>query len=287
MVNLVDRLEATISRLIRGPDVEVTRFPPVIRRETVERSGYHHAFTHLLGTVHAFGGDDAAHARILRSSDSDADWMRHQAPSDVALAPAACHAVYPQLTGTLPTVGRIVDVESWCYRHEPSSDPGRMRAFRMRELVRAGEPDEVASWRDRWIERGDSFLRTLGLEPIVVPASDPFFGRGAQLLAVSQQQQNLKFEIAVPVSSASEPSAVMSCNAHREHFGEAFGILTASGLVAHTACVAFGIERLAMALLQAHGLDPSSWPRHVVHALGSSPALADDRSIASSPGMSS
>jgi hypothetical protein len=43
-------------------------------------------------------------------------------------------------------------------------------------------------------------------------------------------------------------AAVMSCNYHLEHFGEAFDIRTDDGAVAHTACVGFGLERMALAL---------------------------------------
>ena len=38
---------------------------------------------------------------------------------------------------------------------------------------------------------------------------------------------------------------------------------TADGEVAHTACVGFGMERIALALFRTHGLDPERWPRRV------------------------
>jgi seryl-tRNA synthetase len=52
----------------------------------------------------------------------------------------------------------------------------------------------------------------------------------------------------------------MSANCHRDHFGLPFGIETDSGEVAHSACVAFGVDRIAVALLARHGLDPADWP---------------------------
>ena len=60
--------------------------------------------------------------------------------TEVVLTPAACYPVYPTLTGTLPPEGRLVDVVTFVYRHEPSDDPARLQMFRQREYVRIGEP---------------------------------------------------------------------------------------------------------------------------------------------------
>jgi hypothetical protein len=40
-----------------------------------------------------------------------------------------------------------------------------------------------------------------------------------------------------------------------------------NGAPAHSACVAFGIERWLFAIVDRHGLDPSGWPdlRAAVH----------------------
>jgi hypothetical protein len=52
----------------------------------------------------------------------------------------------------------------------------------------------------------------------------------------------------------------VSCNCHRDHFGLNFGITSADGEVAHSACVGFGMERIALGLLKHHGLDVNGWP---------------------------
>ena len=68
--------------------------------------------------------------RLLALHESGADWTVELEPSEVVLVPAACHPVYPTLTGTLPDGGDVIDVYSYCFRHEPSADPARMQAFR-------------------------------------------------------------------------------------------------------------------------------------------------------------
>ena len=42
----------------------------------------------------------------------------------------------------------------------------------------------------------------------------------------------------------------------------------AQGEVAHTGCVAFGMDRLAVALFATHGPDVAQWPAAVRTALG-------------------
>lgn len=94
-------------------------------------------------------------------------------------------------------------------------------------------------------------------------ASDPFFGRGGKIMAASQREQRLKFEILVPVISSDRPTAICSFNWHQDHFSSAFGIRTSDGAAASTACLGFGLERVALALLKTHGLRPDGWPAEV------------------------
>ena len=82
------------------------------------------------------------------------------------------------------------------------------------------------------------------------------------MLAKGQRDQELKLEVVCPISS-SIPGAVLSINAHLDHFGIDFGIATADGGVAHTACIGFGLERVTLALLHQHGLEPGGWPMRV------------------------
>ena len=118
-----------------------------------------------------------------------------------------------------------------------------MRAFRVREFVAAvGSPDAVIEWRNMWLERGVELLSSLGLPAKSDVAADPFFGRGGRMLAASQKEQKLKFEVLIPVISEDKPTAVCSFNYHQEHFGKIFEINTPDGAIAQTACLGFGIR---------------------------------------------
>ena len=138
-----------------------------------------------------------------------------------------------------------------------------MQLFRMREYVRMGSPEQVLAFRESWLARGTEMIRSLDLPLAIDVANDPFFGRAGRMLANNQRQQNLKFELNVPVNSVEKPTACLSFNYHQDHFGTTWDLRQANGSVAHTACVGFGLERITLALLRHHGLDPAAWPESV------------------------
>ena len=55
-------------------------------------------------------------------------------------------------------------------------------------------------------------------------ANDPFFGRAGKMMAASQRDQRLKFEILCPVISLENPTAICSFNWHQDHFSGTFDI---------------------------------------------------------------
>ena len=247
---------------------EVFRFPPVISRADFERSNYLKSFPHLTGSVHGFRGSERDHTDMLRMVESGSDWTDHFHSTDLILTPAACYPLYPMAAGVLPRNGRLFDVQSYCFRYEPSNDPARMQIFRQHEYVRIGTPEHVSQFRDIWLDRSQAMLQAVGLDAQPVVANDPFFGRGGAMLAASQMEQALKFELVVPIATMNELTAAVSCNYHQDHFGSAFGITTADGEIAHTACVGFGLERITLALFKAHGFDVTRWPAPVKTTLG-------------------
>jgi seryl-tRNA synthetase len=239
-------------------------FPPVIPRWLLERTDYLKSFPDLTGSVHTFRGDDKLHARLLGLVEEGKDWAEVLEPAEVVLRPAACHPVYPLCTsGPLPEGGRRFEVHGWCFRHEPSGDPARMMAFRMHEFVYVGDPAGGDAHRDVWVKRGTEMLESLGLEIEVVVANDPFFGRVGKMMAANQREEALKLELVTPITSKESPTAISSVNRHQDHFGLTFGIRSADGEVAHSACFAVGVDRTALALLHTHGLDSGTWPAEV------------------------
>jgi len=267
--DVVARFDDLITRWGGNDGPEVMRFPPAMNRMYFEKSGYLKSFPQLAGTVHSFEGNERAHADLLDHLGKGEDWTGSQKPTDIVLTPAACYVLYPVVAkrGPVGEDGALFDLQSYCFRHEPSKEPTRMQLFRMREYVRFGTPAQVTEFRATWLERGQKMIESLGLPLHLDVANDPFFGRAGRMLANNQRDQKLKFELLVPVNSEENPTACLSFNYHQDHFGTTWGIRTPDGEIAHTACVGFGMERVAIALFKHHGMETDQWPAGVRKAL--------------------
>jgi seryl-tRNA synthetase len=261
--SVLEAFNSLVSRISAADGAEFCTFPPVIDRRILERVNYMDSFPNLCGAVCSFFGKEAAARELSERIHAGKPWADQLEMTAVALNPAACYPLYPTLTGTIPSGGRIVTMMNWVFRHEPSLEPTRMQSFRVREFVRVGEMEDVIEWRDMWLTRGVELLRSLGLDATPDVASDPFFGRGGRMMAATQKEQKLKYEVLVPVNSVENPTAVCSFNFHHQHFGSTFGIMTPRGEAANTACLGFGLERVTMALFKHHGFDPGRWPAAV------------------------
>jgi seryl-tRNA synthetase len=266
--NVVDALSGFISRF-KPNRCESFHFPPVMSRAVLEKSGYLKSFPNLLGCVSCLQGDEADVRRSVSRFVEGEPWSDDAKVSDLILTPASCYPVYPMAAarGPTPQSGWCFDVACDCFRREPSKALDRLQSFRMREYVRIGTPGQIAQFRDDWMKRAGGLAETLGLAWTLEVASDPFFGRGGKLMAASQVQQSLKFELLIPVIKDGPLTACMSFNDHRDHFGEVWELRDEAGAVSHTGCVAFGIDRIALALFATHGLDVITWPAHVRAAL--------------------
>src|ERR1700733_13107668 len=106
---VIERLTAWITRQ-RDPAAVFTRFPPVMSRRQLEKSGYLKSFPNRLGTVCALHGSEAAIRSAADRHESGGDWTTSLAASDLVLSPAACYPLYPIVArrGRLPAGGALV-----------------------------------------------------------------------------------------------------------------------------------------------------------------------------------
>lgn len=248
--DVIKRLSTVISRWGRENNAETVYFPPVMNRSYLDCNGYLKSFPQLATALHGFSCDD--HGRAIGED----------MPTDLMMVPSACYPIYPMVAarGPLPAIGALFNIESWCFRREPSKDAARLQSFRMQEYVRLGTADNVLETRETWVAQTTSFVDSLQLPFRLDAANDAFFGRAGRLMASSQRERNLKIELLIPISSEAEPTACGSFNYAEDHFTEAWRIVMQDGSKAFSGCMGIGMERLALALFHHHGFDPAQWP---------------------------
>lgn len=265
---IIEAFEGYVTQAGKDLNPEVIRFPPVINRQTYLSTDHIETFPDLMGSIHSFHGKEKDHLKMVQKKQDGEDWTTELDATDMMMVPAACYPLYPTAANTvLPEEGRLVDLRAFVFRHEPSADPARMQIFRQREYVKLGTPEQALSHRNYWLKKAEEILLSLGLDVKPIVANDPFFGRGGRVMAATQKEQELKYELVAPIASKDKLTAITSSNYHMDHFGTEFNITTPDGEKAHTACVGFGLERITLALLKRHGFDPEKWPVEVKQLL--------------------
>ncbi|UOE42764.1 hypothetical protein [Agromyces larvae] len=269
-VAVYDGLTALIARTARREfpaEVTSVRFPPVFAVGMLEQTDYVASFPQLLGTINSFAGGQSEYRDLIAVYDEGGDWQSMLSTTGLAVASAACHALYAYLEGETVDAGRLYEMTGECFRHEPSEDPMRFVSFRMREYVRLGTEDQAKEHRRTWLEIDRGIFSALELPVDIVPANDPFFGRGGVVLAANQIEAEAKFEVVTEVYPGTE-TAIASANYHGTHFGDEFALSLPDGTPAQSACAAFGMERIVLALARRHGFEPEAWPDGVRSELG-------------------
>lgn len=260
---IVNSLEVLIAGLKEGEQAQIIRFPPLMSKIHYCASNHFELFPNLIGTVSSFKGTGSEHAQLVARKNRGEDWSAGLSSINFIATPAACYPLYPVVKSPVPNEGRMYDLQSYIFRHEPSNDPARMQQFRQFEFVKIGSKESVVKHRDSWLEKAIIMFKKLELPVEKVVANDPFFGRSAKLMSESQKAHELKYEIVVAITSNENKTAICSGNYHMDSFGEVFGIRLDDNSIAHTSCVGFGLERITLALLKTHGFNINQWPENV------------------------
>jgi hypothetical protein len=227
-----ENLDAALRAWALAQGGEEQRFPILIAAETLRRAEYPDAFPHLL-MAPAVAADPAQPFAAFNTRLTD--WF---------LSPAVCYHAYAALAGVTLTENKLFTARGCCFRHEDRDAlaPGRRQVeFEMRELILVGAPT--------WIEGQLGTLKA-GVEDLAgkhgfheaiwQSANDPFFLPRARGKAQMQRLLGTKIELCLPCGLA-----IASINRHGAFFGDRFDIRLADGASAHSACVAFGLDRWA------------------------------------------
>lgn len=263
---LVDFFESQFIGLAESFEAAPYRFPTLIPAHYLERVGYFSAFPHSLTFATHLREDLDAIDRFAKTAACDENGLTTPFESfsqiRALLSPAVCYHLYFSLADHPLPGGRIAATAVGnCFRYESLNLTSleRMWDFSMREIIFVGPKDYVLGMRETARQRLEPFFEEIGLAYRVESANDPFFIGEFRKQVAFQSAFQLKFEIRARLPFKDSTLAVGSYNYHQDFFGRHLNITLEDGSPAHTACVAFGLERIVYAYISQYGPEPQNW----------------------------
>lgn len=266
MITLVDRFDTLLQDLaVTDFGAVRMRYPTLLPTSALTRCGYLASFpqhamfaTRLHADLDVYreflaglGSGERIDELVLRLSDT----------VDLCLPPTMCYHTFQQFAGRVLDRPTVVTARGPSFRFESHYAAGleRLWDFTIREIVFLGDRRAVVDQRQRFLSRATALFDALGLTGYAEVANDPFFGdERAGEAVMAQRMHALKYEARLYVD-ARRTIAVGSFNVHDRLFTTAFDIGLAGGDPA-SACVGFGLERLAYAVVCQNGLSEAGWP---------------------------
>lgn len=257
LLDLADSCDRAFVSLAAIWDADQERHPASLPAARLQRVDYLRSFPHqasLPAHLDPAGLADFLSGEVLGENGEVA--VTRLSPISEVLTPAACYHVYNTREGESLDQPLYLTTRNTCFRHESHYEPlRRLWSFSMREIVCLGTTAETVGFAQLAQEVADEFLRLMELPVEWLTATDPFFQPQANPKYLFQRLQPVKLE-----ATYGGDLAIASLNRHHDHFGTAFAI-TRDGAPAHSACLAFGLERWLFAITHRHGTDPRSWPQ--------------------------
>jgi seryl-tRNA synthetase len=232
MVDLLSALDTCFRTAALRAGAEQHSFPTLIASDTLKRTGYFDSFPGL--------------ASAVESPSRQGSYV---------LSPAICYHCYELLANSELDEPVVVTCCGKCFRSDCNSGDGyHLWEFTMREIVFIGSPGLVRDQREIWMQKACHWAADLGLQAVAELASDPFFGDASRGKKLLQQVKELKYELRAS-GPAGATMAIASFNLHEQFFTRTFNITLGKEGPAHSGCVAFGLERWALALLSRYTAD--------------------------------
>jgi seryl-tRNA synthetase len=262
---LVAALDRRVLEIARQYNAPAHAFPSLIGADVLDRCRYFRNFPTSLGLVSHLREDHERIQAFARSARAEDGHLVFDPASlstvECLLSPAVCFHWYARLADGALADPAVITAVGKCFRYESSLMGGleRLWDFTMREVIFVGSAEFVRGQRPVLVDACVALLGELGLAYEIATATDPFFADAYAAQAAYQQGFELKFELLLPLPYSGRKLAVGSVNYHQDFFGRSFNI-SAGDDPAHTGCLAFGLERFALAFLAQHGPEERHWP---------------------------
>ena len=244
------------------PDAQKTEMPTLIPLSVYEKGRYFENFPHHIMFQTTLDNDLQVLDEFAKNGTKDgAIFKRMITPTNV-LRHAACAPVYAFLGNSKLDSAKplAMIVSGKCYRNEGNNvfELARLKEFYMKEVVFVGTPEQTAACLEKSRTIWDQMIELFGINCRIETANDSFFASSYKKLKIFQLMGDSKQEFRMYQPGSGTYCAVSSANAHRTHFSKEYNITNDKGYC-YTACLAFGVERLAYSLLCQTGLDVSKW----------------------------
>lgn len=254
---------------------EIYEFPSLIPIEVAKQCGIFNnqpQHIHFVNNLQYHIDGIKQFKSAIEKGETDIEWADNLASPEKILSPAVCYHYWSRIRGAWSSaIGvRVGTALGRCYRFEVPRLIGleRLCEFKMREIFGVGLPEDVNDLRHRFLDYIKELMLRLELTGRIETAFDSFFVDNYSKKRMFQLNLQLKHEMLLWLPYKREMIAVASVNDHRDFFTKAFDINSEDSVELHSCCMAFGLERFALAVLAQHGLDPANWPSALTTLVG-------------------
>lgn len=259
-----EKIEKQIGILFPEIKKEVFEVPALTPIIDYDEGQYFETFPHHIMFQTMMKNDLKVMERFSENGAKDPEIFREiKIPKNI-LRTAACAPIYPffrneKISEKAP---KCIMVSGKCFRNEGNNVEtlARLNEFYMKEYVFIGTPKQVKSYIERATKLWELWTDIFDLNCKVETANDSFFASNYKKLQFFQMIGDSKREFKCLIPYINKYISCSSANFHRTHFTKIYNIRTEeTEAYCHSACFAFGIDRLAYALLSQKGLDISKW----------------------------
>jgi seryl-tRNA synthetase len=241
-------------------------FPDLFPVVPFQQGGYFETFPHHIMFQTTLRNDIEVLNEFSRTGWEDGNRTLKNINTPVnVLKNAACGPIYPMLAQhdigpemqVYYTLGR-------CFRNEAANifELARLNEFSMAEVVFIGKDDLIRAGMEKAKQLWYYWIDLFNLNCVIESANDSFFAGNYKKLKFFQKIGDSKIELKLLLPHCGQYIACSSANYHRTHFSKKYDIRSGEGFC-HTACIAFGMERLAYAFLCQHGCEPEHWDQPI------------------------
>lgn len=254
-------------------DVTEQEYPVLYPVDKYSKGRYFESFPHYimfstvlnndLDTLNRFANNGINDERIFDEIKKPKNLLRH----------AACAPLYEIISDSVinEESPKTYMVIGKCFRNEADNvyELARLNEFTMKEFVFVGTPQQcnenIAKAKELWYFFADTFK----LKCKIDTANDSFFASNYKKLKLFQILGDSKQEFKWNIPYNDNYIACSSANFHRTHFSKPYNIKSNKGSFCHTACFAFGIERMVYAFLNQKGCNPAKWDKQTYDEISS------------------